>query len=74
MGGWDWEFGVSRYKLLYIRQINNKVLLFSTGNYTQYPVINHNEKKEKKYIHEAESLCHTPETNTTLSINYTSIK
>ena len=26
-GGIDWEFGVSRYKLLYIEWINNKVLL-----------------------------------------------
>ena len=26
-GGMDWEFGVSRYKLLYIGWIYNKVLL-----------------------------------------------
>ena len=35
-GGWrreDWEFGISRCKLLYIEWINNKVLLYSTGNY-----------------------------------------
>ena len=38
-GGKDWEFGVSRYKLLYRARIN-KVLLYSTGNYVQYPVIN----------------------------------
>ena len=25
---------------IYIEQINNKVLLYSTGNYIQYPVIN----------------------------------
>ena len=31
--GKDWEFGISRYKLLYIEWINNKVLLYSTGNY-----------------------------------------
>ena len=43
-GGIDWEFGVSRYKLLYIEWIN-KVLLYSTGNYIQYPVINHNGKE-----------------------------
>ena len=47
-GGMDWEFGVSRYKLLYIEWINNKVLLLSTGNYIQYPVINHNGKEYKK--------------------------
>ena len=40
--GWDGEVGVSRYKLLSIGWINNKVLLCSTGNYIQYPVINHN--------------------------------
>ena len=35
----DWEFGVSRYKLLYIEWINSKVLLCSIGNHIQYPVI-----------------------------------
>ena len=35
----DWEFGISRCKLLLIRWINYKVLLHSTGNYIQYPVI-----------------------------------
>ena len=43
-GGMDWEFGVSRCKLLYTGWINNEVLLYSMGNYIQYPVINHNEK------------------------------
>ena len=43
-GRMDWEFGISRYKLLYIEWIN-KVLLYSTGNYIQYPVINHNGKE-----------------------------
>ena len=47
-GGMDWEFGISRGKLLHIGWINNKVLLYSTGNYIQYPVINHNEKEYKK--------------------------
>ena len=44
-GGINQEFGISRYKLLYIKQINNKVLLYSTGNYIQYSVINHNKKE-----------------------------
>lgn len=40
------EFGISRYKLVYIEWISNKVLLpYSTGNYIHYPVINHNGKK-----------------------------
>ena len=29
----DWEFEVGKCKLLYIEWINNKVLLYSTGNY-----------------------------------------
>ena len=53
-GGWgtgkDWEFGVSRCKLLHTEWIN-KVLLYSTGNYIQYPMINHKGKEyEKEYI------------------------
>ena len=78
-GGKDWEFRISRCKLLYIGWINSKVLLYSTGNYIQYPVINHikNMKKNMKknaYICITESLCCTAETNTALQINYTSIK
>ena len=57
-GGLDGEFGNSRCKLLYIEWINNKVLSYSTGNYIQYPVINHNGKEHE--------LCCTPETNMTL--------
>ena len=47
-GGMDWEFGVSRCQLLYIEWVNNNVLLYSTGNYIQYPVINHNGKEYEK--------------------------
>ena len=47
-GGMEWEFGVSRYKLLYIEWINNKVLLYSIGNYIQCPVINHNGREYEK--------------------------
>ena len=46
--GMEWEF---RVKLLYIEWINNKVLLHSTGNYIQHPVINHNEKNIKKKVY-----------------------
>ena len=76
-GGMDWEFGISRCKLLYIGWINNKVLLYSTGNYIQYPVISHNGEeydKECIYICITESLCCTAEINTTLLVNYTSMK
>ena len=48
----DWEFGISRCKQLYIEWINNKFLLYRTGNYIQYPVINYNGKEyEKEYIY-----------------------
>ena len=46
--GMDSEFGVGRCKLLHLEWINNKVLMYSTGNYTQYPVVNHNGKEYKK--------------------------
>ena len=44
----DWEFGISRCKLVYIEWTNNKVLLYSTGKYIQYSVINHNRKEYEK--------------------------
>ena len=28
--GMDWEFGISRYKLVYVERINKKVLLYDT--------------------------------------------
>ena len=50
-GGKDWEFGISRCKLLYIGWIN-KILLYSTGNSIQYRVISHNGKEyEKEYTY-----------------------
>ena len=53
-GGMDWEFGVSRCKLLHIEWIKNKALLYITGNYIQYLEINHKGKEYLKvytYIH-----------------------
>ena len=51
-GRMDGEFGISRFKLLYIECMNNKVLLYSTGNYIQYTVINHDGKEcETEYIY-----------------------
>ena len=46
-GEMDWEFEVSRCKLSYTGWIN-KVIRYSTGNYIQYPVINHNGKEYEK--------------------------
>ena len=65
-----------------LKKKQNKVLLYNTGNYIQYPVINHNGKESKNiYIYKiytcvcvTESLFCTAQTNTTLQINYTSIK
>ena len=50
--GMDWEFGISRRKLLYREWINNKVLLCGIGNYIQYLVTNYNGKEyEKEYVY-----------------------
>ena len=49
-GGKDWDVGISRCKLLYTGWINNKVPLYCTGNYIQYPRINHNAKEYEKNI------------------------
>ena len=45
--GMDLELGISMCKLLCIGYIN-KILLYSTGNYIQHPVINHNGKEYEK--------------------------
>ena len=73
----DRELGISRCKLLYVGWINNKVLLQSTGNCIQYPVINHSRKQyEKEYICITESLCSIAEINTVnqLYFNKTRLK
>ena len=46
-GGMDWDFGISRCKLLYIEWVN-RVPLYSTGNYIQYTMTNHNGKEYEK--------------------------
>ena len=70
------ELEVSRCKLLYIEWINNKVLLYGTGNYIQYPVINCNGKIYKKnaYIHITGSLCCATETNTHCKLTICQLK
>ena len=42
VGGINKGFGINRYKLSYIKEINNKILLCITGNYIQYTVISCN--------------------------------
>ena len=39
--GLDWEFGVSRGKLLHLEWISNELLLCSTGNYIPYAGMEH---------------------------------
>ena len=60
-GRMDWEFGISRCKVLYIEWTNNKVLLHSSEDYIQYSAINHSGKDHENdyYIHIyiTESLC-----------------
>ena len=41
----DCKSGGGRRKLLHLEWINNKVLPYSTGNYSQYSAINHNGKE-----------------------------
>ena len=58
--GKNWAFGTGKCKLLYIGWMNNKVLLYSTGKYIHYPVINHTGREyEKDYIYITESHCQT---------------
>ena len=48
-GEWiNWKFWISRYELLYVKYINSKDLPYSTGNYSQYPLINHKGKEYEK--------------------------
>ena len=50
-GGINQEFGINRYTPLYTKQINNKDLLYNTGNYIQYLLIPYNGKEsEKAYL------------------------
>ena len=47
--GWIGRLGLADANyFIYIEWINDKVLLYSTGNYIQYPVIKHNGKEYKK--------------------------
>ena len=65
----DWEFGVSRCKLLYKEWIN-KVLLYSTGNYIQYSLIKHNGKEYKKEHIRMYVFCCTAEISNTVNQLY----
>ena len=48
----DWEFGLSRCKLLPLEWISSEVLLYSTGNYIQSLGVDHDGKQyEKKNVY-----------------------
>ena len=42
---------VSRCKLLHTEWVNHKILLYNTGNYIEYPVINQTRKEYNDYTH-----------------------
>ena len=46
----EWKLGVGRHKLLHLEWISNKVLLYSTGNYIQFPGTDHDEDNIKQYV------------------------
>ena len=46
--GMNWEVGVSRFQLSYTERIKNKVFIYITENYIQYPLINRNGKEYLK--------------------------
>ena len=63
------EVGVSRCKLLYMKGIINTILLYSTENYIQCPMVKYNGKecyKKNVCVCITESLYCTPEINTAL--------
>ena len=46
----EWEFGVSRCKLVCVEWTKTQALLYSTDNYIQYPMINYSSvSKESAY-------------------------
>ena len=49
-GGMNQEFGINLYKLLYIKQITRKDLLYSTRNYTQYFIITYKGKESEEKV------------------------
>ena len=76
--GMDWEFGLSRCKLLHLEWISNEVLLCSTRNYIWSPLSSMMEDSMRKrmymYTCMTGSLFFKAEINTTPQINYNLIK
>ena len=55
--GINQEFGVNIYILPYIKQIKNKDLLYSTGNYSQYLTVTYNRKESEKDTYIYKYIC-----------------
>ena len=52
--GIEWEFEIDTYTMLYLKQITNKDLLYSTGNSAQYSVVTQMGKgflKKNRYMY-----------------------
>ena len=50
--GKNYGVGMNIYTLTYIKQINNKGLLYSTGKFTQHCIISYMQKEsEKEWIY-----------------------
>ena len=69
-GGTNWEIGTDIYTPLFIKQITNKDLLYSTGNSTQYSIMAYMRKQSKKewiyiYIHSWFTLLYRRDKHTT---------
>ena len=63
LGVWGWYMQTVTF-----RMGKQQVLLYGTGNYSQYPIINHNGKEQEKKkvcMCITESLCCTEEIGTT---------
>ena len=65
-GGINWEVGIDMYTLLYIKWITNKNLLCSIGNSSLMAYMWKESKKRVDTLCITDSLCCTPETNTSL--------
>ena len=58
--GKDWEFGVSRYKLLHLEWTHNKALQYSTGNYISllgWTMMENSLKKKNTHVYVCVCVC-----------------
>ena len=63
-GVWVWQ--MQTFTFIHLEWINNKILMYGTGNYIQYPVIMEKTIKEELYMYITESLCYITDIGTTL--------